>query len=533
MSDETVDPQIDEKIEETQKETDELKKALEVPKGKPGRPLGSPNKNQVYLQKMREQAKAKEKLWRQGILHWKLDSNQRDLYKDYYNENGHKQKVWSCSRQIGKGWTVCTLILEEAIKRPGIRMVYLAPELNDAKDIVEQTISQITEDCPEDLRPNFNSIKNRWEWPNGSFLKLAGTDNKNYKKIRGRKYDRIFLDEFCFMDEFRTVFFSCVKPTTTSVQDYKIVFISTPPETADHESNLILDQAEEDGTLITRTIYDCPRFSKEYIEQNILKDYRLLGGADSVDFKREYMCLRIADTNKLVIPEATEKKVTEITANIVRPEFFNILEAYDWGVMDNNAGLFSYVDYRNNRLVIENELWMDGIHNTTDEIQAKIKEIEKDTFPIKHGEILRFCDNNLQIINDMNLMYQINMIATKKDNLHAAINHVRKLIANNQIVINPRCVNLIAQLKSATWKTDQKREFSRRNGHHYDLIAALIYLVRNANLEIDPFPELHGIPRDGSVCIPKGYTDKKEDTASKFFNNLFTIKRKNRTIKQD
>jgi len=512
----------------TVQEEPDLAAIVESTKRKPGRPKGSLSGNHAYKKEKREKEKALKKLWNKGILHWKLDSSQMDLYRDYY-DTSKKRCCWTLSRQTGKTWTVCTIAMEEAKRHPKIRMAYIAPELNDAKDLTEQTFDQLCEDAPDEDVPKFNTQKNRWEWKNGSTMKVVGTDNKNYKKIRGRKYERIFMDEFGFMDEFKKVFFTCVKPTTTSVEDYKIVFISTPPETADHESNLIIDDAEFNQTLITKTIYDCPRFSDRYIDENILIDYRQLGGRNSVEFRREYMAERIADVSKLVLPEANEDKIPQIVRQVKRPEFYSIFEGYDWGVLDNNAGLFAYVDYDSQVLVIEDEMFLDGIHNTTEDIAHEIKKISKELWgDFSNTNVQRYCDNNLQLVNDLSITYGINMIATKKDGLQAAINHVRKLIANKQIVINPKCKHLIAQIQSATWQNDKRKEFSRRNGHHYDLVAALIYLVRNANMSINPFPEDYGIPKDGSYFISPKKKRKEHDAFAEHLAKVFTVKRRKR-----
>lgn len=491
---------------------------------KPGRPIGSKGKNWEYVKKQREQANARKKLWAKGILSWKLDSSQMDLYRDYKSPK-IKEHYWCLSRQTGKSWTVCTVASEDAIQKPGIRMAYIAPQLSDAFDITEQTFDQIYEDNQE-LKPKYNSKLNRWEWANGSYLKIAGTDNKNYNKIRGRKFDRIFLDEFCFMDDFRKVLFSCVYPTTTSVPDYKVIFISTPPETPDHESNMILDDAEERGVLIAKTIYDCPRFSPEYIEENIVKRYRPLGGTKSVDFRREYMVERIPDINKLVLPEVNQELIQKIVADVQRPEFFKINEAFDWGVLDNNAGLFAYIDYEKQVIVIEDELFENGVHFTTKDIAGMIREKEMKLWGHNGHIIQRCCDNNLQIINDMCSLYHLTMFATQKHEKSAAIQQVRQLLANGQIIINPRCVNLIEQIQSATWVNSKKKDFARRNGHHYDLVASLIYLIRNANLQINPFPvdySTRGLKRDDYLILNKKSPLSADLEALK---KMFTIKKK-------
>ena len=494
-------------------------------KAKYGRPVGSKNKNHEYKRKKIEREEAIKKLWKLGKLHWKLDSLQKELYNAYHAKPRGKF-VWSVSRQTGKSWTVCTIALEEAIRNPGIRMAYIAPELNDAKDITEQTFDQLCEDSPEEFRPKFNSQKNRWEWQNGSILKVTGTDNKNYNKIRGRKFDIIFLDEFCFMDEFKKVFFSCVKPTTTSVPNYKIIFISTPPETPDHESNMILDDAEEDGSLIKKTIYDSPRFGVDFIEENILKDYRSLGGKNSIEFRREYMCERIADASKLVIPEATKEKMIEVVAELPRPDFFNSYEAFDWGVKDSNGGLFAYINYDTQQLIIEEEMMYHDSTSTTYDIAKKIIEKEMSCWGTDlRSKVQRFADNNLQIINDMSLNFNLHMIATSKDNLAGQVQKVRHLLGNGQIIINPRCTNLIDQIQSAQWNSTRK-SFVRRNGHHYDLVAALIYLVRNCQLEVSPYPVNYHLKGQNSQDYHPGRNQNQiTDEFVKHISNIFKVKK--------
>jgi hypothetical protein len=503
-------------------ETD-YSKILENNKRGRGRPSGSKNGNFEYKQKQREQDKARKELWRKGILHWKLDSLQKLLYNDYHNSS--KQRcVWSISRQIGKSWTVCTIASEEAIRNPGIKMAYIAPEMNDAVDITEQTFDQIYSDAPPELVPKYNTLRNRWEWQNGSTLKIAGTDNKRYKKIRGRRFQRLFLDEFCFYDEFRKVFFECIKPTLTSVPDHKVIFISTPPETPDHESNLILDEAEEQGTIIQKTVFDCPRYTRAYIDDVILKDYKAIGGENSVEFRREYLVERIADVTKLVIPEATKEKLIEITADLERPDYYHIYEAFDWGVMDSTGGLFSYVDFDEQLICIVDEFLLDGITNTTNDIQKVIHSKEESNWGYLKNKSNRYADNNLQIINDMAITYGLPMIATKKDNLHSQVQKVRHLLANNQIIISPKCVNLLSQLGSAKWDKN-KTKFTRAHGHHYDLVAALVYLVRNCNIEVNPFPKNYKFSKNRDKWFISPKSKEKENTKfEQFIKDTFIIK---------
>ena len=122
------------------------------------------------------------------------------------------------------------------------------------------------------------------------------------------------------------------------------------------------------------------------------------------------------------------------------------------------------------------------------------------------------------------------MIATSKDNLAAQVQKVRHLLGNGQIIINPRCTQLIEQIQSAQWNSTRK-SFIRRNGHHYDLVAALIYLVRNCQLEVSPFPVNYHLIKNGYTS--ENYLGTRNngniDITDQFvqhISNCFKIKKK-------
>jgi hypothetical protein len=70
-----------------------------------------------------------------------------------------------------------------------------------------------------------------------------------------------------------------------------------------------------------------------------------------------------------------------------------------------------------------------------------------------------------------------------------AINLMRNMFQSKQIVINPRCYNLIRQVQNATWnhKATDFAKGGKMEGH-YDLVAALKYMCRNVSKTHNPFP---------------------------------------------
>lgn len=94
---------------------EDIKAIIESQKRSRGRPKGSRNKNYEYNKDKRDREAAIKAAWRRGMLKWKLDSNQQDLYDMYHNPNNDEIVVlWS--RQIGKSFTVMAIISEELLK---------------------------------------------------------------------------------------------------------------------------------------------------------------------------------------------------------------------------------------------------------------------------------------------------------------------------------------------------------------------------------------------------------------------------------
>lgn len=81
-----------------------------------------------------------DELWRRGILHFKLDSGQKDLYELYYNSK-HKVQTWLLARRSGKTYALCVLALEQCIRKP-----------NSIVKIVSPTKLQVN----NNVRPIFN-----------------------------------------------------------------------------------------------------------------------------------------------------------------------------------------------------------------------------------------------------------------------------------------------------------------------------------------------------------------------------------------
>ena len=440
-------------------------------------------------------SEAVARLWMMGILTWKLDPVQLELYNFFHN-NKQKTTVWSCSRRLGKSYALCCIAIEKCLKKPNTVVKFIAPTQKHVKMIIRPLLKEIFRDCPKEIRPDFRTGDNVYRFQNGSEIQLAGTDSGHAENLRGANADLCLVDEAGFCDDLKYIVQSILIPTTTTTRG-KIILSSTPPKSIDHEFAKYMEDAEEKGTYIKKTIYDGlgQRITQEMLDEIVDE----LGGENSPEFRREYMCELIMDEDHSVVPEFTDQLQSEIIKEHKKPIFYDAYVSGDLGAKDFTVFLFAYYDFQEAKIVVEDEVVLKGgsRRTTTDIMAAEIKKKEADlwTDPITKDQkkpYKRVCDNDLLVIN--NLLMQNNLLfqATDKYDSHAALNNMRMLLKNRQIIIHPRCKTLIQHLKYATWATNKKTYVRDTNNGHYDAVDALKYLVRNVQMTKNPFPNNYG-----------------------------------------
>lgn len=435
-----------------------------------------------------------KKLWERGLLVYKLDSNQLDFY-NIFKESSHKTFVFASSRRTGKSYTLCILAIEACLRAPYSVVKYLAPEQKMVKTILKPLMREILSDCPKHLMPKYHMNEGIWRFANGSEIQMAGVDNGNAESLRGGSAALCVIDEAGFVDDLTYVVNNVLLPTTTTTNG-KIVLASTPPASNDHEFIEYALKAERRGAFLKRTVYDCPRITPEVAAQYAEE----LGGVDSIAFRREYLAEFITDTTRAVIPEFTKELKATVVKEVVRPPFFDNYESMDIGFKDLTAVLFAYFDFRNSQLVIEDEFTINGEAFTTDKLAKSIKDKEAALWTLPGtGDVkepfLRVSDNNLLVLNDLYKLHGLVFVPTAKDDKDSALNELRMKIAQGKIIIHPRCKQLIFHLENAVWTKSKKTYDRSADGGHFDLVDALVYLVRNVNWNKNPYPANYDLPK--------------------------------------
>jgi phage terminase large subunit len=470
---------------------------------------------------------ARAMLWNKGIINWKLEKVQKDLY-DAYHAAQQKTIVWSCSRRLGKSYALCVLAVEKCLSKPNCIVKYVAPTQKHVKTIIKPLLKEILKDCPKDIKPEFKTADNLYRFRNGSEIQLAGTDNGHAEGLRGGSSDICIVDEAGFCDDLKYIVQSILIPTTTTTRG-KIILSSTPPRSPDHEFNNYVEDAELKGSYTKKTIFDAVEGdgSKGRITLEIIKELAdEYGGYDSVEFRREYMCERIVSEESAVIPEFSEQLQKKIIKEWSRPPFFDVYVGGDIGFKDLTVFLFGYYDFRAAKIIIEDEVVMNGSKMTTEVMAAQIKETEARLYThpmtkVKKEPYLRTCDNNLIVINDLYKLHGLTFQPTAKDDSSAALNNLRIMIKEEKIIIHPRCKTLIHHMRNATWAKSGKMNRSPDAGH-YDAVDAAKYLVRNVQITKNPYPANYGAGSGDDWFDPNA--NKPASKLENDFKNIFKIK---------
>ena len=436
--------------------------------------------------------------WEKGALKFLLRKHQYPIYDAMWacigdQDPKHNSHVINCARQFGKSFTEQVVMVEFAIRHPGATLLFVAPLKSQAYEIIYgKSFYKVFETCPEHLRPK--SVKETLLFPNGSRIRVGGTDGHNYENLRGGSADMLILDEAGFMAHLDTGVIPALQPMLIENKG-KAIYSSTPPPSLDHPYVEIYRAHRDKGHINHFTIFD----NKHIDQDGLLKLYEETGSTPdryTTRFRREYLAEFVQEDTVQIARDWQEEFVEEIEHD----EFFQFYHKYvaiDPGVVDLTGVLYAYYDYQHARLVIEDEWTINGPELTTEllanAIKDKLAELEYGQKPYR----LIADNNNLHLIQDLGKIYGLPFIGTSKTRLESKTNQdegmVNKLnmwLRQGKIVVNPRCTQLLGCLRYGIWEEKNgKREFAKSKKYgHFDHLAALMYLVRNTDVHTNPVP---------------------------------------------
>lgn len=482
------------------------------------------NKIKVSLQTVHEE------LFRRGNLQWLLYPHQRPIYNKIReviasDDEDVNSYVIDCARQFGKSFIMFTIAVEECLRSPHHTIAYVAPLKSQVIEIVtEKTFRTVFAAAPPECIPKLDG--SALVFQNGSRIRLAGTDNKNYANLRGGIAHQVLLDEAGFMAELSDGVLPSVTPMLKTTGG-KIIFASTPPDSLDHDYQEILRDHDESGHISTYTIWD----DKSLTEKQLNKIIQDCKGRDTTLFKREYECKRIVEEAKQVVPELSVEVAERILLKTIDYRRDPLLQFYhkyvvaDWGGKDKTAILFGHYNYREKRVVIEDHLDLHGNEISASRIAKAIKDKTAELWPTEEyrKNIRYICDsNNVIVQNDMITNHNLPFTSTTKDRLaEQMVQKVRDWVYDDRIQFAPAAEFALKCAMNAWWAKG-KNMFGRSKIYgHYDSLAALIYFIRNVDTSTDPIPRYLNVDPFENFIMPDNNSTlaKNNRNLTNIFNN--------------
>ena len=410
-----------------------------------------------------------------------------------------REYAFDISRRWGKSVLTCGLALEKAIQNPNWRLVMCAPEYKMINKIFLPLMSQLTQDCPRGLHgsqhgPEWVKSEGTFYLKNGSRIELVGLD-VNPDGARGTGVDWVNLDEGGFFGNFEYLLQSILYPQMLGRPHARIIGASTPPISPSHYwSSTFVPEAITRGAHHICTLEEADQYEWGEIEEFIAK----AGGRKAVTCRREYFCEHVTDETMAIVPEFRDVEADIVKAPEKIPMWRDCYVSMDPGWKDLTAVLFAYWDFERQILVIEDEVAAPRLNSQDVATAIAAKELalwEKSQCKGHNGQMraqpyLRVSDNEPRLLWDLSTAHKLTFIATQKDNFDQQINALRIAVQNKQIQIHPRCRRLVMHLRNGVWRNELKKQFAWEGGDmgHFDLIAALVYLLRNIQKKRNPAP---------------------------------------------
>jgi phage terminase large subunit len=257
----------------------------------------------------------------------------------------HKRKTrWAVAvahRRAGKTVACVNELIRRAsgCKRPDPRFAYIAPQLNQAKDIAWQYLKQYTAFIPG-VRVHESEL---WvQLPGGARIRIYGADNPD--RLRGIYLDGVILDEFGDMDP--TVWSQVIRPALSDRKGWAC-FIGTPKGKNTFHQVWIAAQEAEDWTPIMLKASETG-----LLDQAELSDARKMMSDD--EYAQEYECSFEAAVRGAYYGKEMNDADTSDPARITSVPYdprLPVHTAWDLGVADSTVIWFVQCHGRETRII--------------------------------------------------------------------------------------------------------------------------------------------------------------------------------------
>lgn len=243
-----------------------------------------------------------------------------------------------CHRRAGKTVSHINELVMGALKcdRANPRFAYVAPQLNQAKDIAWTYLKEYT----AFLQPKINESELWVELPGGKRIRIYGADNPD--RLRGIYLDGVVLDEFGDMDP--TIWTQVIRPALSDRKGWAC-FIGTPK--GKNTFYKLWQQADGDPEW-TRMMLRASE--TRLLDNKELADAKKMMSAD--EYAQEYECsFEAAVRGAYYAHEINEAERSERITSVPYDPRLMVHTAWDLGVADSTAIWFFQVLGRETRVI--------------------------------------------------------------------------------------------------------------------------------------------------------------------------------------
>lgn len=463
-------------------------------------------------------------LWRRGEA-WRalLDSagptgGQQRWFRDFESAQD-AAFVWLIGRQRGKSFAAVFDAVHSASTHRNWILRYCALTKDSCAGIVRPAIASIVETMPPEMRPTQHG-EYLWRFPTGSELVIFGTDAESFRRGRGPKTHRQYLDECGFYQDLEAVDGALIPSLQTTRGN--VLYLSTPPLSLGHTFVERINSARASGRLVHDTLHNNPRVDPDGV---IAFEMSRLGQTreqlvSSSYFRREYLAELVPEETRAAIPCWSADTAARVVGEWARPVYFDAYVSVDPGkIGDPHAALFAFFDPVTSTVTIEDELEVVSARTTVSGLAQLIKDRERTLYGTEKwtGKLLgapewqkefglvpeylrsslaagaerqpflRVGDNDGLLLNALCAEHGIAVLPTRKDDKHLAVDQANNLLMTSRVRIHARCRRLIEQLYSTVWNRS-RTHWERTGKDHGDLIDCLVYLLRNVRWHHDCRP---------------------------------------------
>jgi hypothetical protein len=428
-------------------------------------------------------------LFSRGVFRTIFDETQLAVYEQFQKTTG-KIFVFEAARQLGKSFSLVVLAFFTAMSNDGCRVNYCTKTAKMALEIVLPIAAQIAKFMLPGMAPEWRASEGHFKFPNGSTIILFGADDeRSADRGRGPRALLNIVDEAGFISILDYLLNSVLIPQTRRTGG-RTVLASSTPLSPGHHFCVVADGAAAKGCYVMKDFYSPGLQSLEEKEAYVAecaaaRNMTVAEFKETTAFKREFLCQRVVDESLAVVPEFQKVK-HDVVRESERPLYFDCYASCDPGMADFTGILFGYYDFVRAKFVLEHELLLERANTAT--IARTWKEVES-----THYESCRFVsrvvdDTHGRICADLSNDHQLDCNPALKDNSEAAVGLMRVWMGARRIEIHPRCSQLIHQLNVAIRNPNTGDMVRTVKDGHFDLVAALKYLVRSIDTTHNPFP---------------------------------------------